>query len=129
MAKHSKKRQINEVALDEAHYILSEAYQELESLPEALQGIAQALELAAHHEMRHRHECSACQRGDFCPSVLNVRDILSRLTGALTMLSRYASLELEYVRDAVGVIVQELTGQMRGRYGKLRRLARSLPFR
>ncbi|OAQ20330.1 hypothetical protein [Thermosulfurimonas dismutans] len=129
MAKDTKTHKLNEVTLDEAHYILSEAYQELESLPEALQGIAQALDLVAHHEVRHRHECPTCQRGDFCPSVLNVRDILSKLTDALTMLSRYAELELEYIRDAVGVIGQELYGADERALREARTLSPSLPLR
>ncbi len=110
MGKKTQIRKLNEAALDEAHYILSEAYTELEPIPEACQGIAQALDLARHHEALHRENCQSCQKGQTCPSLLTMKEISSRLTLALEIISRYADLQLEYIRDAVGVIGQELYG-------------------
>ena len=110
MGRKAQARRMNETALEEAHLILSDAFRELEPVPEAVQGVAQALDLVAHHETRHRHECQACQRGEACPSLLTIREISGRLTLALEIISRYADLQLEYVRDGVDVLGQELWG-------------------
>ncbi len=106
----TKTKGVSEAAIEEAHYILSDAYQELEPIPEACQGIAQALDMARHYEAVHRESCQTCREGQTCPSLLTVKEISSRLTLALEIISRYAELQLEYVRDAVGVMGQELWG-------------------
>ncbi len=105
-----KKVNLNKTALEEAHMVLSDAYQELAPFPEAVQGIAQALDLVTHQEARHRYECQACQRGEACPSLLIFKEVSLRLTLALEILSRFADLQLEYIRDGVDVLGQELWG-------------------
>ena len=105
----SKKPDTN--AIEEVHLILGDAYHELEPVPEAVQGIAQALSLARYHEALHREGCKACQKGQTCPRVLTLKETAHRLITALEIISRHAEFHLGYVRDAVGLLGEELYGE------------------
>ena len=110
MAKSTQIRKLDKEAIEEAHLILGDAYVELEPIPEAILGISRALDLIRHQEATHKPDCETCSKGYICPQVATLRETASRLTLALEIISRYAELQLEYVRDAVGVIGQELYG-------------------
>ena len=94
--------------LEESHLILADAYHELEPVPEAVQGIAQALSLARYHEALHREGCQACQKGQTCPRLFTLKETAHRLITALEIISRHMEFHLGYVRDGVGLLGEEL---------------------